>query len=358
VKDAASTAVHAPVVVLHALPPRARLAAVGMAVTLAVLGGLYFFWLRNSSLVRVEHVRVTGVTGANAQRIAARLTAAARGMTTLNVDDDALREAVAAFPAVQSVHTDAGFPHSLKIIVSERVPVAALTAGGRSIAVASDGTVLPGTRTRSLPAIPMRDLPTGAHLSNLGTLRALAVLAAAPPRLRARVQELEKGKGGLRAILRGGGTLVFGGPNLLAAKWLAAAAVLGDPSARGARYVDVRIPRRPVAGGLPPVIDPNTGERIDPTTGQPVGDGADATTDPLAVDNTGSSADGTAPTSDGTTGTGGDATDATGDATEATGDSIDGTTGDPSTDATGDTTTDATTTAADGQDAQFAGASP
>jgi cell division protein FtsQ len=357
VKDAASTAAHAPAVALHVLPPRARLAAVGMAVTLAVLGGLYFFWLRDSSLVRVEHVRVTGVTGANAQRIAARLTAAARGMTTLNVDDDALREAVAAFPAVQSVHTDAGFPHSLKIIVSERVPVAALTAGGRSIAVASDGTVLPGPGTRSLPAIPMRELPTGAHLTNLGTLRALAVLTAAPPQLRARVQELEKGKGGLRAVLRGGGTLVFGGPNLLAAKWLAAAAVLGDPSARGARYVDVRIPRRPVAGGLPPVIDPNTGERIDPTTGQPVGDGADATTDPLAVDNTGSSADGTASTADGTTGAGGDATNATGDSTDTTGDSTDGT-GDPSTGATGDTTTDGTTTAADGQDGQFAGASP
>jgi cell division protein FtsQ len=357
VKDAASTAAHAPAVALHVLPPRARLAAVGMAVTLAVLGGLYFFWLRDSSLVRVEHVRVTGVTGANAQRIAARLTAAARGMTTLNVDDDALREAVAAFPAVQSVHTDAGFPHSLKIIVSERVPVAALTAGGRSIAVASDGTVLPGTGTRSLPAIPMRELPTGAHLTNLGTLRALAVLTAAPPQLRARVQELEKGKGGLRAVLRGGGTLVFGGPNLLAAKWLAAAAVLGDPSARGARYVDVRIPRRPVAGGLPPVIDPNTGERIDPTTGQPVGDGADATTDPLAVDNTGSSADGTASTADGTTGAGGDATNATGDSTDTTGDSTDGT-GDPSTGAIGDTTTDGTTTAADGQDGQFAGPSP
>ena len=36
-------AAQAPGAALHALPPRARLAAVGMAVTLAVLGGLYFF---------------------------------------------------------------------------------------------------------------------------------------------------------------------------------------------------------------------------------------------------------------------------------------------------------------------------
>ena len=53
-----------------------------------------------------------------------------------------------------------------------------------------------------------------------------------------------------------------------------------DPTARGARYLDVRIPRRPVAGGLPPEIDPNTGERIDPTTGQPFDGGTDSTTDP------------------------------------------------------------------------------
>jgi cell division protein FtsQ len=321
-------AVRAPAAALHALPPRARLATVGMVLTLGLLAGLYFFWLRDSSLVSVEHVRVDGVSGGNAGRIEARLTAAARDMTTLHVDDDALREAVAAYPTVRGIEANADFPHTLHIIVAQRVPVAALTSGRRSIAVASDGTLLPGDRTRSLPAVPMHALPIGTKLTNPGTLRAIAVLAAAPAALRARVDELDKGKGGLRAILRGGGTLVFGGTDLLQAKWMAASIVLRDPTAKGARYLDVRIPRRPVAGGLPPQIDPNTGERIDPTTGQPFDGGSDSTTDPLSADTTDPNADGS--------------TDTTGDPPAGT--------SDPS--------ADGTNTATDSQDSQLAGASP
>ena len=327
----AGAALRLPKVWLGALPPRARLAAVAMSITLAVLGGLYFFWLRDSSLVSVEHVSVSGVSGGNAHRIATRLEAAARDMTTLNVDDDALRVAVAAFPEVRGVTTEADLPHGLRIVVAERMPIGALTAGRQHVAVASDGTILPKGGTGSLPVIPVDTLPTGSRLTDPAALRAIAVLVAAPARLRARIDELAKGKGGLRATLRGGGTVVIGSPTALAAKWLAAATVMRDPSAKGARYLDVRIPRRPVAGGLPPRIDPATGERIDPTTGQPMGD----STDPLAQDTTDAPGGGT---TDGTGATG----DTTGDGTEATGDPA----ADPSADGT------------DSQDGPFAGASP
>jgi cell division protein FtsQ len=327
----AGAAPRLPKVWLGALPPRARLATVAMSVTLAVLAGLYFFWLRDSSLVAVKHVSVSGVSGDNAHRIAARLEAAARGMTTLNVDDDALREAVAAFPEVRGVTADADLPHGLRIVVAERVPIGVLTSGREHVAVASDGTVLPKAETGSAPVIPVTTLPTGSRLTDSAALRAIAILDAAPARLRSRIDELAKGKGGLRATLRGGGTIVIGTPTALAAKWLAAAAVLRNPSAKGAKYLDVRIPRRPVAGGLPPRIDPATGERIDPTTGEPVGE----STDPLAEDSTDT--------------TGGDATDGT-DATDAT-------TGDGS-DATADSAADPSPDGADGQGGGVAGASP
>ncbi|HEX3318646.1 MAG TPA: FtsQ-type POTRA domain-containing protein [Solirubrobacteraceae bacterium] len=283
-------AVRAPAVALHVLPPRARLVIVGMTVVVAVLAGVYVFWLRDSSVVEVEHVHISGVSGANAAAIERRLAAAARDMTTLDVDADALRSAVAVYPSIRAVEADASFPHTLKIVVSERVPVGALTAGRRSVPVAADGTLLPGLRANTLAAVPVPALPSGPRLTNPAALRAVRVLAAAPPALRARVDELASGKGGLRATLRGGGTVVFGWTNLLAEKWMAAAVVLRDPTARGAKYLDVRIPRRPVAGGLPPQVDPNTGETIDPTTGQPVGSG-DSTTDPLAAENANANGD-------------------------------------------------------------------
>jgi len=334
-----------------------------MSVTLAVLAGLYFFWLRDSSLVAVKQVSVSGVSGDNAHRIAARLEAAARDMTTLNVDDDALREAVAAFPEVRGVTAHADLPHGLRIVVAERVPIGALTSGGEHVAVASDGTVLPKAATGSVPVIPVDTLPTGSRLTDPVALRAIAVLAAAPARLRSRIDELANGKGGLRATLRGGGTVVIGAPTALAAKWLAAAAVLRNPSAKGAKYLDVRIPRRPVAGGLPPRIDPATGERIDPTTGEPVGE----STDPLAEDPTDTTGDEATDGTDGTDDTTADGSDATADSTGdpsagGTGDPSAGGTGDPSAGGTGDAsaggTGDPSADGVDGQDGSVAGPSP
>jgi len=263
------------------LPPRARLGAVAMTLVLLLLGGLYL-WLRDSSLVSVDKVRVSGVSGGNAHRIAKRLRAAALGMTTLDTDDDALRAAVAEFPEVRGIDAQPDFPHKLRIVVSQRVPVGALQSGSRRIAVASDGTLLPQERTGRLPTVPVSSLPTGSRLTHSPALRDVAVLAAAPAALRGRVAQLAKGKGGLRATLRGGGTVVFGGTTDLVAKWAAAAAVLRDPSANGALYLDVRIPYRPVAGGLP--VPPDT-------TGETTGDG---TTDPLSDPSDTAATDGTA----------------------------------------------------------------
>jgi hypothetical protein len=44
--------------------------------------------------------------------------------------------------------------------------------------------------------------------------------------------------------------VILGAPTDLIAKWTTAAAILADPGSRGASYIDVRLPDRPVAGGL------------------------------------------------------------------------------------------------------------
>ena len=83
----------------------------------------------------------------------------------------------------------------------------------------------------------------------------MALLAAAPPRLRARVARLELGSQGWIAPLRDGPLLVFGDAARAAAKWAAAVVVLGDRRSAGATYVDLRLPERPAAGG---VLAPST----------------------------------------------------------------------------------------------------
>jgi len=73
-----------------------------------------------------------------------------------------------------------------------------------------------------------------------------------PSALRGRVGEIERERGkGVVASLDRGPKLIFGDGSRVAVKWAAAVRVLADPDAAGAAYVDVRIPERPAAGGLP-----------------------------------------------------------------------------------------------------------
>ena len=229
-----------------------RLAALAGAMVLLLGGG--FLWLRQSDLVKVETVRVEGLSGENAARIREALVAEGEGMSTLAVDDEALREAVANFPDVAAVRASADFPHGLTVAVTERDPIGAVEVDGRRVAVAPDGTLLTGeTVSDRLPAVMPAARAQAGRLEGARAQRVVALLAAAPAPLRGRVRRAGYGarSQGLRVVLRDGPALIFGDATRLAAKWASAARVLADRDSVGAKYVDVRLPQRPAAGGLP-----------------------------------------------------------------------------------------------------------
>jgi cell division protein FtsQ len=133
-----------------------------------------------------------------------------------------------------------------------------LVAGGRQVAVAPDGTVLEGTKTSgSLPTIDVGGLPAGARMPDGPARDRVAVAAAAPPRLLARVDAITVQHGrGVVAELKAGPVVIFGRAEALERKWAAATAVLAQRTSQGATYIDVRMPQRPVAGGLDLTQDP------------------------------------------------------------------------------------------------------
>lgn len=235
---------------------RARIAAICLIVALPLLGGGWL-WLRHSSLVAVEHVRISGVHGPQAGAIEAALLEAAKRSSTLDVDSAGLRAAVSRFPAVSAVRATPRFPHSLRIEVTELPAVAALVVGGTRTAVAANGTVLgPGLLGSSLPDVADDVAPgTGSKLSNPLVLQALAVLGAAPGRIGSLASRAWFGARGLTVAMRDGLLVYFGDASRPHAKWLALAAVLADSSSAGASYVDVRLPERPAAG-FPPGAGP------------------------------------------------------------------------------------------------------
>lgn len=230
-----------------------------LAGTLLLLGGGWL-WLRNSSLVQVEHVRISGVSGPQARQIKDALTNAALDMTTLHVRDGALKTAVAPYPVVKGVTAGAELLHTLTIHVKTYDPVGVIVAGDSRVAVASDGTLLRGAPTTGLTVIPAKAPPGGDRLRDLATLRLVGILAAAPPALRERAQRVFLGRHGFTVTLSHGPALYLGGAERLLAKWIAATRVLQDASSRGATYVDVQVPERPAAGGLE---DPTVQEQQD-----------------------------------------------------------------------------------------------
>ena len=253
------------------LSPKLRRRVAVLAIAVVALGALYVLWFRDSAFVRVEHVTVTGLTGTDVQRERAAVVAAAKRMTTLNVDEGALIQAIGPGAAIESLRVSSNFPHGLHVEVVETAPVAILVDGSTRVAVGARGVLLPHVRVggTAAPVVDVGALPSGLRLGRGRALRLVDCAAAIPADLLPRVLRIRELPGqGLVAYLRRGPRVILGSADDLPAKWAAAAAVLADPSSRGASYVDARWPDRPVAGGLnipPPAPSDQTGT---PATGQ------------------------------------------------------------------------------------------
>jgi cell division protein FtsQ len=223
--------------------------AIALIALVAVLGGGWL-WLRDSSLVSVQRVTVTGIGGPDAAQIRAALVSAGRTMSTLDVRVDRLRTAVAPYPVVRDVRVSTQFPHGMRIRVIEQIPVATILVAGRMVPVAGDGTLLHDAQAPpSLPVLQLGAPPGGPRVSDATALNAVALLAAAPYPLLAKVSQVSHTAAhGFTVQLRSGPVIYFGDASELAAKWQAAIAVLSDPGSRGAVYIDVTNPQRPAAG--------------------------------------------------------------------------------------------------------------
>ena len=248
-----------------------RILAGVLVAACAVAGG--WLWVRDSSLVAVRDVYVTGVSSSEGPQIRSALRNAALDMTTLHVREDALRTAVAQYPSIKGFDIDADFPRKLSIVVHERAAVAAIQSSGATVAASRDGLVLHGMRARGLPTLRVRAAPAGQRVTDRRTLGALDVAGGVPAELRDRVARLWSGPRGLTLDLRDGPDLVFGSGADASRKWAAALRVLADPSAAGATYLDLRVPERVAAGGLGPV-EPEAETAATPDPPAPVESGA------------------------------------------------------------------------------------
>ena len=189
---------------------RRRLLAL-LLLTLALAGG-YWFWLRDSSLVAVDEVSVTGLSTEDSERVRLALMATAKRMTTLHVDRERLEQAVAPYPVVRALEVTTDFPHGMRIRVIEHEPAAMAVSDGARLPVAGDGTILRGMPVEGhLPLVEVEGALAGDRLREATARAAATIAGAAPALLRRRVEQIEKRPElGLVAELREGPELIFG----------------------------------------------------------------------------------------------------------------------------------------------------
>ena len=257
---------------LRAIPPHVRRRLTVALVLGGLLFGLYMVWLRDVGLVAVEKVQVSGLTGRDAARASAALEKVARDSTTLHVDQAAIDRVARRFPTIHSLRVETDFPKGMRIAVTEQRPAAMLVAGSRRIPVAGDGAVLTAlTIKETLPAIKLGagDVPD-TRLTPSSTLDAVRVAGGAPAALTPKLESVTReGAKGWVVQVKEGPELIFGAATSVAAKWTAVTRVLADRDAAGADYIDLRIPGRPAAGGLPvqtvePVAPADSGQTPPP----------------------------------------------------------------------------------------------
>jgi cell division protein FtsQ len=236
-----------------------RLLLVSGTVALLVLAWMGWTWFRESPLVKVRHVEITGVSNSpDAAGIKHELAQTARGMTTLRVDSGKLKHAVSAYPVVRSVSASGDFPSTLQIAVHEYVAVAALTGpDGSAMPVAFDGTLLPRAPKAKLPAVAVTATPAHDGFESERVRTLVRVLAGAPALLRPQLDRAYLAKeSGIEVAMRDGPTIELGTSRRLAAKWASATRVLATSSSRGASEIDVRLPERPSARGFASAVNP------------------------------------------------------------------------------------------------------
>jgi cell division protein FtsQ len=209
---------------------------------------------RESSVFAVQRIEVSGGSPA-IQAEVQRALAPVLGTSLLAIDGASVQRRVDALPAVLATTYDRSFPHTLRVIVVPEKGVAVLRKGKESWLVSARGRVVASVPPRSDPALPRIWVPTATDVASGDFLdsdhggtaaRALALTGRFP----ARIALASFGHGNLVFRLRSGLELRLGDPTDVRLKLAIARRALHALPA-GATYLDVSVPRRPVAGADP-----------------------------------------------------------------------------------------------------------
>jgi cell division protein FtsQ len=152
-------------------------------------------------------------------------------------------------PWVASATVSRALPGTLRITVTERVPVAWVRRDAAHVALlAADGTAIADTDAPPPGLVEVRGARRVPAIGGqLTPARAAGAAAAMPPELAARVVAVDVTANATTLVLGGGAQVRLCTPTDLAAKGAAAVAVLQQLGDRSFAYIDVCVPQSPVS---------------------------------------------------------------------------------------------------------------
>lgn len=242
-----------------AAPDLARLAALvparrALLVAAAALGVASVLYLvaRETPIFAVRSIEIRGVRGAAAAHVRSALRPL-EGKSLLALHGSDVEDRLAAVPDVQRATYDRAFPNTLRVVVVPERPVAVIRQGASAWLVSAHGRVLRALARGTERALPRIWLPRAADVQvgaavapDEGGQAAAALAIARRVGFRGRVRDVSTTGGSLVFALRSGLQLRLGDEQDLALKLAVAGRIL--PLVRGAVYLDVSLPARPVAG--------------------------------------------------------------------------------------------------------------
>ncbi|WP_153530543.1 cell division protein FtsQ/DivIB [Actinomadura macrotermitis] len=219
--------------------PRRWKAVFVTVLVVAVLGAAGWVLL-GSRLLVVRHVEVSGARIAPKDRIVA--AAGVRlGLPMVRLRTGDVRARVARLREVESAEVERRWPGTVRIVVRERVPVAAAQYGGRYLLLDRGGNV--AADAAAAPA----DLPLLTAMPSVppdpATLAALRVVGELPDGLRRRLAGVSApSPESVTLRLRTGLTVVWGAAERTGDKVRLVEAMQRTSAGRGARTIDVSSP--------------------------------------------------------------------------------------------------------------------
>lgn len=214
------------------------LLAVVLAAALLVAGGWVVLF---SSYLTARGVEVVGAGAVGTERVgaAARLP---DDVPLARVDLDAIRERVEGIAAVESAEVSRSWPHTVRVQVTPRTPVALVAGGDGPVAIDGGGARFraPADTTAGLPQV---ELAEGVDAE--GVAEAGRVVAALPADLAGRTRTVRVGSvDGISLVMRSGRTVVWGSAEQSETKAEVLGVLLGNLPG-SVTEIDVTVPGRP-----------------------------------------------------------------------------------------------------------------